>query len=122
MSRIMLALKTTCAGGEITTMVFDEIDAGVGGETAHRVAAELAELALHRQVLVVTHLAQLAARAQRQLVVEKILQAGRPEVMAGPVKGEARVAELARMLSGFPDSASARTHAAELLRQGGGLQ
>ncbi len=119
MSRVMLAIKASCAGGEVPVMVFDEIDSGVGGETAHRVADQLEELAHRRQLLVVTHLAQLAARADRHLVVEKEAGLFDQPVVARPVADEARVEEVARMLSGSPESDSALAHAAELLKAKG---
>jgi DNA repair protein RecN (Recombination protein N) len=110
----MLALRLVLSGGP-PTMVFDEVDAGVGGEAALAVGAALARLARTRQVLVVTHLAQVAAFADAQVALRKDLASGRAETVAEPVQGPARLAELARMLSGHPDSATARRHAAELL-------
>jgi DNA repair protein RecN (Recombination protein N) len=102
------------------TLVFDEVDAGIGGEAAIAVGRALAALAADRQVLVVTHLAQVAAFASSQLEVAKKIHGGRrgeerTEARARVLDGEDRVVELARMLSGRPDSESARRHAAELL-------
>ncbi len=101
------------------TLVFDEVDAGIGGEAAVAVGRALAAVAAGHQVLVVTHLAQVAALATAHLVVAKdVVGRGREErtvATARPVAGEERVVELARMLSGRPDSSSARQHAAELL-------
>jgi DNA repair protein RecN (Recombination protein N) len=114
LARVMLALRLVLSGGP-PTMVFDEVDAGVGGEAALAVGAALARLARTRQVLVVTHLAQVAAFADAQVALRKDLASGRAETVAEPVQGPARLAELARMLSGHPDSATARRHAAELL-------
>jgi DNA repair protein RecN (Recombination protein N) len=117
LSRVMLAIEVCLAGGDpVPTMVFDEVDAGVGGRAAGEVGRRLARLARDRQVIVVTHLAQVAAFADRQVVVDKPAQyEGR--VVASDVRvvdGEDRVAELARMLGGT-DSGTAREHAAELL-------
>ncbi len=118
-SRVMLALKTALAGAdEVPCLVFDEIDAGVGGEVAHRVAERLARLAADRQVLVVTHLAQIAARADRHLHVSKATAGGRAAAEVRPLEGRERVRELARMLGGDPESAVSRDHAQELLAGG----
>jgi DNA repair protein RecN (Recombination protein N) len=117
LSRIMLA---TCSelGAEVPTLVFDEIDAGLGGRAALSVAAQLAQLAAHHQVLVVTHLAQVAARADAHLVVEKTLEQGRTALRVRQLDGEDRVAELARMLSGRVTEVALR-HARELLEARG---
>lgn len=114
LSRIMLALRLVLGGGP-DTLVFDEVDAGIGGAAADAVAEALADVARHRQVLVVTHLAQVAARAWHHLVVNKHVVEGRTVTSVAAVKGEERVAEIARMLSGRADSERARAHAAELL-------
>jgi DNA repair protein RecN (Recombination protein N) len=97
-------------------MVFDEVDAGVGGRAATEVGRRLARLARDRQVIVVTHLAQVAAFADHQVVVAKPADPAGSVLASdvGPVSGEERVAELARMLGGS-DSGAAREHAAELL-------
>jgi DNA repair protein RecN (Recombination protein N) len=104
------------------TMVFDEVDAGIGGQAALAVGRRLATLAARsgggdgaRQVLVVTHLPQVAAFADAQLAVRKVERAGRAVAEAAVVSGEDRVVELSRMLSGHPRSAAARGHAEELL-------
>jgi DNA repair protein RecN (Recombination protein N) len=119
----MLALEVSLAGSDpVPTMVFDEVDAGVGGRAAVEVGRRLARLARDRQVLVVTHLAQVAAFADRHVVVDKPAGDGSGGTAGGGVtasdvrlvEGERRVAELARMLAGS-DSATAREHAAELL-------
>jgi DNA repair protein RecN (Recombination protein N) len=98
------------------TLVFDEVDAGIGGEAALAVGRSLAELGRRYQVIVVTHLAQVAAFADAQVAVSKIEREGRSVAVAVSVSGQDRVIELSRMLSGQPDSATARRHAAELLR------
>lgn len=114
LARTMLALRLVLSEAP-PTMVFDEVDAGIGGEAALAVGRALAELARHQQVLVVTHLAQVAAFADRQLSVRKREVDGRTRSEVHPVDGPEREAELARMLSGQPDSVTARRHAAELL-------
>ena len=97
------------------TLVFDEVDAGIGGEASLAVGRALADLGRRYQVLVVTHLAQVAAFADAQVAVSKDERNGRNITVARPVTGKARVVELSRMLSGQPDSRAARLHAAELL-------
>jgi DNA repair protein RecN (Recombination protein N) len=114
LARAMLAVRLVAMGGP-QTMVFDEVDAGVGGAAALSLGSALHEVARSRQVLVVTHLAQVAAKAERQIMVKKEEVAGRTLTSAAPVAGEERVVELSRMLSGHPDSDAARAHARELL-------
>ena len=117
MSRVMLALEVCLAGADpVPIMVFDEVDAGVGGRAAGEVGRRLARLAADRQVIVVTHLAQVAAFADRHIVVDRPARAGR-EVVSSDVRsvsGGDRVSELARMLAGT-ESGTALEHAAELL-------
>lgn len=116
MSRLMLALKTALVEvDEVPVLVFDEIDAGIGGEVAHRVASRLARVAASHQVLVVTHLAQIAARADAHLSVDKRADGEATRTQVIPLAGPERVRELARMLGGDPESAASRTHAEELL-------
>jgi DNA repair protein RecN (Recombination protein N) len=116
LARTMLALRLTLTGGAAPglTLVFDEVDAGIGGTAATAVGAALARLGEDAQVLVVTHLAQVAALASTQYVVDKTVRKGTTRVSAAAVVGERRVEEIARMLSGS-DSESARQHAQELL-------
>jgi len=118
LSRVMLALEVCLAGTDpVPTMVFDEVDAGVGGRAAVEVGRRLARLARERQVLVVTHLAQVAAFADRHVVVDKPAGPAADGVTASDVRlvdGDDRIAELARMLGGS-DTATPREHAAELL-------
>ncbi|HEX2308310.1 MAG TPA: DNA repair protein RecN [Jatrophihabitantaceae bacterium] len=120
LSRVMLALEVILADTDpVPTMVFDEVDAGVGGRAAIEVGRRLARLARSRQVIVVTHLAQVAAYADRHLVVDRAAASG--GITASEVQAVAaadREAELARMLGGL-DSVTARRHAAELLAQAG---
>jgi DNA repair protein RecN (Recombination protein N) len=101
------------------TLVFDEVDAGIGGEAAVAVGRALAELTRHHQVLVVTHLPQVAAFAHHQIAVRKREQGGRTVATVEHLDRDARVVELARMLSGRPGSATARRHAEELLAAAG---
>jgi DNA repair protein RecN (Recombination protein N) len=114
LARAMLALRLVLTDAP-ATMVFDEVDAGVGGEAAQAVGSALAEVAQRHQVLVVTHLAQVAACAQQQLGVRKVVTEGRTVAHTAELHDDDRVVELARMLSGRPDSMTARRHAEELL-------
>jgi DNA repair protein RecN (Recombination protein N) len=118
LARTMLAMRLVLTDAP-PTMVFDEVDAGVGGEAATAVGAALAEVARAHQVLIVTHLAQVAAFSSRQLGVTKEVEGDRTVARVRDLEGEDRVVELARMLSGRPGSATARRHAEELLRSGG---
>ena len=119
LSRAMLAVRLVLTGAgqasEPRTFVFDEVDAGIGGAAALAVGRALAGVARDHQVLVVTHLPQVAAFADHQLAVEKVEEQGRAMTVARLVEGTDRVVELSRMLSGQPASESARDHAAELL-------
>ena len=99
----------------VTTLVFDEVDAGIGGEAALAVGSALAALARHHQVLVVTHQPQVAAFADHQIAVAKEERDGRTIATARRLDQAERIVELSRMLSGQPDSATARHHAEELL-------
>jgi DNA repair protein RecN (Recombination protein N) len=116
LARVMLALRLVLSSAP-PTMIFDEVDAGIGGEAALAVGKALADLGREHQVMVVTHLAQVAAFADAHFVVEKDEHEGRTISRCVRVEGEARVVELSRMLSGHPDSDVARRHAAELLEQ-----
>jgi DNA repair protein RecN (Recombination protein N) len=117
LSRAMLATRLVLSAAP-PTLVFDEVDAGVGGEAALAVGRALGALGRDHQVLVVTHLAQVAAFADQQVLVSKTESEGRTVAGARPVTGNDRVVELSRMLSGHPDSAAARKHAKELLALG----
>jgi|SRR5205807_1338980 len=114
LARAMLALRLVLTQGP-PTLVFDEVDAGVGGEAALAVGRALAAVAADHQVLVVTHLPQVAAFAHHQVAVTKEERGGRTVAAAAPVEGPQRVVELSRMLSGQPSSETARGHAEELL-------
>ena len=114
LSRVMLALRLVLTHSPPTT-VFDEIDAGIGGETAVEVGRLLAQLSRGQQVLVVTHLPQVAAYADHQVLISKSIESGAAETTAVPLDRPDRVVEISRMISGSPDSDSARIHAEELL-------
>ena len=116
MSRVMLALEVVIATTHpIGTYVFDEVDAGVGGKAAIEVGKRLHQLAQHAQVIVVTHLPQVAAWADSHFVVTKNNDGSVSQSDVTKVEGEQRVEEIARMLAGLENSASAREHATELL-------
>ena len=118
LSRVMLALEVIISAGTTgATMVFDEVDAGVGGRAAVEIGRRLARLAVHNQVIVVTHLPQVAAYADTHLHVAK--EVTDETVTSGvlTLDHEQRVEELARMLAGLDDTATGRAHAAELLEK-----
>ena len=116
LSRIMLAIEVVLAKTQpVPTFIFDEVDAGVGGAAAIEVGKRLAKLAQDTQVIVVTHLAQVAAYADRHLRVLKSMNAEYTATDVVSLVGGDRIEELARMLSGLSDSGSARVHAHELL-------
>ena len=120
-SRVMLALKTVLAAHDrIPVLVFDEIDANVGGEIARVVGRKLAALGATRQILCITHLPQVASCAAAQFVVRKEIRGERTYTSIAPVEGEARVDELARMLGGERLTSVVRKHARELLEKGAG--
>jgi DNA repair protein RecN (Recombination protein N) len=114
MARVMLALKTVLAAQDrIPVLVFDEVDANIGGETAHAVGEKMQQIARKRQVLCITHLAQVAACASGHYVATKQTRAGRTISEIALLKSDERITELARMLGGQTEAA--RKHAEELL-------
>ena len=120
LARTMLALRLVMIGHERdpdarSTLIFDEVDAGIGGAAATAVGEALAAVAESHQVLVVTHLAQVAAAAHNQIAVTKAVSDAETTATAEPVVGDRRVAEVARMLSGGGGGIAAEQHAAELL-------
>ena len=120
LSRLMLALQGAgmalgSDGGEPLVLVLDEVDAGIGGETAIAVGAAIGELGRRHQVLAVTHLAQVAARSDHHGLLHKEVQDGRTRSGLAWLTGEGRVRELARLLSGHPDRPEALAHARSLL-------
>jgi DNA repair protein RecN (Recombination protein N) len=121
LSRAMLALRLVLTEGP-PSLVFDEVDAGIGGEAGTAVGRLLGDLAGRHQVLCVTHLAQVAAYAGTQVAVEKRDERGRTVARVTVVDGEARVGELSRMLAGLGESAHARRHAVELLERAAGAR
>lgn len=114
LSRIMLALQLV-VGSTASTVIYDEVDAGVGGEAATSIGQALAGVGVKHQVLVVTHLPQVAACAAQQVQIVKAISGRTTTTELHVLDHDERVVELARMLSGTPDSENARAHAAELL-------
>ncbi len=116
LSRVMLALRTVLARADPpAVMVFDEVDSGVGGRAGHVIGAKLSELSGVCQVLCVTHLPQIAALANHHLAIRKVTERGRTRTVVEVLDPEARVEEIARMLSGPTPTETARRHARELL-------
>lgn len=116
LSRVMLALKTIFAQTDgVETLIFDEIDTGIGGEVAVAVGAHIKNLSKNRQIFCITHLASIAVYADNQIKIEKSVTGEITSSNVYPVEGEARVAEIARMLSGDADTAQSLEHARSLL-------
>lgn len=121
LSRVMLAIEVVIAGSDpVPTFIFDEVDAGVGGASAIEIGRRLQSLSRSAQVIVVTHLAQVAAFATNHLRVVKDDDGSVTASSVEKLEGEQRVAEMARLLSGLPDSASGLSHARELLEVASG--
>ncbi|MDP8567550.1 DNA repair protein RecN [Methylophilus aquaticus] len=119
LSRISLALQVTTASlGTVPCMIFDEVDVGIGGGVAEVVGQLLNALGQHRQVLVITHLAQVASQAQQHLQVSKAEQDGNTLSRIRALNAEERVEEIARMLGGLHITETTRNHAREMLRVG----
>nr|MBA3655613.1 DNA repair protein RecN [Actinomycetota bacterium] len=115
LARCMLALRLVLQDQSVPTLIFDEVDAGVGGQAAVAVGRALATVATRHQVLVVTHLPQVAAFADAHVAIAKQAAGNRTLAVAETLDDTGRVAELTRMLSGLPDSETGRDHASELL-------
>ncbi|HEY8794402.1 MAG TPA: DNA repair protein RecN [Gemmatimonadaceae bacterium] len=116
LSRVMLALKTILARlDRVPTLVFDEVDAGIGGKIGLQVGDTLRRVATHHQVLAITHLPQIAARAHHHIVVEKGARVGITTADTRVVDGDARITEIARLLGGDSESDVSLAHARELL-------
>jgi DNA repair protein RecN (Recombination protein N) len=120
LSRVALAAKTVLAGADsVDTLIFDEVDAGIGGEVAVAVGEHLKELGKSKQVLCITHLASIAVRADNHLRVEKDVSGGRTTTRLRRMEGRERAEEIARMLAGDPEEEASIAHATELLRKYG---
>ena len=116
LSRIALAIKTVCSQHDaVATMVFDEVDAGIGGETAQKVAEKIAMVALNKQVICITHLPQIACMADKHFHIEKIEQGSRTNSVVYELRPQLRLEELARMISGSQAVASSRQTAGEMI-------
>ncbi len=116
LSRVMLALKTILARlDRVATLIFDEVDAGIGGRVGLQVGETMRRVAGDHQVFAITHLAQIAARGHHHILVSKGARGGVTTADVTVLKDEARVAEIARMLGGDPESEVSRAHARELL-------
>jgi DNA repair protein RecN (Recombination protein N) len=121
LSRVMLALKVILSGADrVPTLIFDEVDSGIGGKTAVAVGKKLRQAAIGRQVLCITHLPQIASQAGEHFIVEKETDGKRTTVSIHKLDKDERVREVARML-GDDESSAASAHAAELVKRGGGL-
>ena len=117
LSRLMLALKQLHPDSEVPTLIFDEVDTGIGGATSALVGEKLKRVSREQQVLAITHLPQVAAFADQHLKVEKGVQDGRTATSVELLEGEARVAEVARMLSGARVTEKTLEHARELIQE-----
>jgi DNA repair protein RecN (Recombination protein N) len=116
LSRVMLALKTILARlDHVPTLVFDEVDAGIGGRVGLQVGETMRRVAAHHQVFAISHLPQIAARAHHHIVVAKGAREGVTTADTRVLEGDARVVEIARMLGGDPESGVSQAHARELL-------
>ncbi len=118
LSRVMLALKTVFAANDyVPTMIFDEIDTGIGGEVAVSVGSHIKKLAKNRQIFCITHLASIAVYADNQIKIQKNVSNNMTSTLVTPVEGEQRVAEIARMLSGDSKSEQSLEHARAMLEK-----
>ena len=120
LSRIMLAIKSASPAGEAATLVFDEIDAGIGGDTGNAVGAKLRQLAQGAQVICITHMPQIASFADAHFSVVKTTEAGKAVTGIKRLEGEEIVDELCRMMGSAPADRKARAHAAGLLEAAAG--
>ena len=121
LSRLLLAMKCLLARrDQVDTVIFDEVDAGIGGQAAESVAEKISELAGHHQVFCITHLPQIAACADLHFRVEKVVEAGRTRTVMVPLDQDEQVAELARMLGGENPTAQTRAYASELFARKSG--
>ena len=120
LSRIMLAIKRIAATGKIPVLIFDEVDAGIGGGTAEVVGKKLKEVSKNHQVLCITHLPQIAAYADKHYSVTKEVRGGRTVAEVKELKGDDRIVELSRMLGGVKITDRTREHAREMLENARG--
>jgi DNA repair protein RecN (Recombination protein N) len=117
LSRVALAIKTVCAQNDgAQVMVFDEIDAGVGGHTARRVAEKIGQVASNKQVLCITHLPQIASMADCHIHIEKKVIENRTQTFVRRLPMDDRLEELARMIGGEPITTAGLANAAEMVR------
>jgi len=122
LSRVMLALKTILARlDRVGTLIFDEVDAGIGGRVGLQVGETMRRVASYHQVFAITHLPQIAARAHHHILVSKGARGGVTTADVAVLEDDARVAEIARMLGGDPESEVSRAHARELLESAAAL-
>ncbi len=123
LSRLMLAFKCLLARKDmVETVIFDEVDAGIGGEAAEAVARKIQELSTHHQVFCITHLPQIAARGNTHFLVEKGVESGRTQSGITRLGAEQRVEEMSRMLAGESVTDQTRAWAEELLEKGRVMQ
>ncbi len=115
LSRLMLALKQVHPESDVPTLIFDEVDTGIGGATSALVGEKLKRVSRAQQVLCITHLPQVAAFADRHYKVEKRVEGGRTATAVTPLEGEGRVAEMARMLGGVTITGTTLDHAREMI-------
>ncbi|HPX12654.1 MAG TPA: DNA repair protein RecN, partial [Syntrophales bacterium] len=119
LSRITLAIRKVLAEtSEVRTIVFDEVDAGIGGAAAEAVGKKLRDAASHHQVLCITHLPQIACFGENHFLVEKTVSDGRTKTAMRRLSEKERLEEVARMLGGARISDKAREHASEMLKSG----
>jgi DNA repair protein RecN (Recombination protein N) len=117
LSRLMLALKQIHPESDVPTLIFDEVDSGIGGATSALVGEKLKRVARRQQVLCITHLPQVAAYADRHFKVEKRVESGRTITSATPLAAEERVTEMARMLGGVKITDKTLEHAREMIEE-----
>jgi len=115
LSRVMLALMGVASAGGAATLVFDEVDAGIGGRVGLQVGETMRRVAAHHQVFAISHLPQIAARAHHHILVTKGAREGVTTADTRVLEGDERVLEIARMLGGDPESTVSQAHARELL-------
>jgi len=115
LSRLMLAFKQVLPEGDVPTLIFDEVDTGIGGATSEIVGRKLKKVAGQQQVLCITHLPQVAVFADHHLQVEKLVEEGRTATLVSPLDDKARIEEISRMLGGAKITDTTRKHAEEML-------